>query len=147
MMNMPKTNRTAKTTECRIALACIAFLLAGCTTSPGSAPVVNGTTVEKAYVVTVFLDTNTKQEHAYTISVVQAGNVVESRTSNPPADFPFHSAVMSPSVEGADAVVRIQENGAELGSKTVQPQNCPSGEVAVTITATDAAASITAKCS
>ncbi len=114
-----------------ILIACLP-LLAGC--------------LEPAYVVTVFLEADTEEDHTYTISVLQGGDVVESRTSSPPANFPFHNVVMSPSVAGSEATVQIEENGVVLGSTKVRPQDCSSGEVAVTIHATDAGATLTAQC-
>jgi len=138
----------------RVVLPSIALLLlvagAGCAApdeqvSGGSSA--TGTLAwERAYVVVVFLETNTTADHTYHVSVWQNGTVVDSREARSMAGFPFRTFVMGPSVQAYEAVVRIRENSTELGSKTVRPQDCPSGEVAATIVATDSGATIKAAC-
>jgi len=140
----------AKTTQGNrlVWIVCL-FVLAGCVTDPAdprptSSAVASGW--ERAYIVTVFLETDTSSDHEYVVSVVQNGTVVESREAQAMADFPFRTIVMSPRVDAFDALVRIDESGGQLASKNVQPQLCSSGEVAATITAKDSGATITAAC-
>ena len=113
-------------------------LFAGC-----AAPLVG---FERVFVVTVFLESDTSTDREYTISVFEDGALVESREATSLADLPFRSMVMSPSVEGQRTTVGVEAASQVLVHGPVDPRSCPTGEIVVTIFASDAGATMKVAC-
>ena len=123
------------------------LVLPGCTQPDASGnPATAG--LERAYAVTVFADTDVGQDRRFVAKVTQADRDVATRDFEAKAGFPFHTILFSPSVQKGPALVSVEEptTGA-TAQKTVRPDQCASGEVAVTVTVRgEAAPAIASAC-